>query len=213
VAGVETWRRHHSRRTSCAGDFVAIVPVHSVNRFSLGEAFLKDMGGPAMSSKNRDQKRKDKLAKRTERQRERQRNEIQPYEGKKYQSPQWTPHVYQTELAIYETIILSGRRLTNEQVRAALTALVLQLRGGQSALLGAETQEMRYAPGAEMDFLIWNIRRHWGILFDQQGIVNTEDLIGILRALLYSIEAHAWNTGRDRGYVAFLYGFLGTGIS
>jgi hypothetical protein len=26
--------------------------------------------------------------------------------------------------------------------------------------------------------------------------------------LLYSIEAHAWNTGRSRGYVAFLDGFM-----
>ena len=34
---------------------------------------------------------------------------------------------------------------------------------------------------------------------------------GVLRTLLHSIEAHEWNTGRSRGYVAFLEKFIEEG--
>src|SRR5262249_19283838 len=41
--------------------------------------------------------------------------------------------------------------------------------------------------------------------------VATEDLVGILRTLLNSIEAHGWNTGAGRGYVSFLVGVMERG--
>jgi hypothetical protein len=74
-----------------------------------------------MSAKDahRQQKRQAKLAKRTRKERDRKRvsAEPQPYSGRKYHTDRWVPHVYQTELAIYEGIMLSGRQLTNDQVR------------------------------------------------------------------------------------------------
>ena len=118
------------------------------------------------------------------------------------------PHVYQTELAIYEAIVLSGRRLTNEQVRAALVWLIKHLRSGQPAPLAEDEPEVAFAVGNEVEFLVWNIRQHWGILFQEQGPVRDDDLVGILRTLLNSIVAHAWQTGPSRGYVAFLDGFM-----
>ena len=57
-------------------------------------------------------------------------------------------------------------------------------------------------------FLIARIRENWQVLFDEWGHVNREDLIGILRTLLNSIEAHAANSGPELGYVAFLDDFL-----
>jgi hypothetical protein len=164
-----------------------------------------------MSGKSRDQKRKDRLAKRTTKNREHQRDEIRPYEGTKYQADEWIPHVSETELAIYETIVQSGRRLTNDQVKAAFHTLIRHLRDGQPALLPEGTPGVTFAAGSEVEFLVWNIRRHWGILVEHEGPVRTDDLIGILRTLLYSIEAHAWNTGPSRGYVAFLYSFIKDG--
>jgi hypothetical protein len=56
---------------------------------------------------------------------------------------------------------------------------------------------------------VWNIRRRWGIAFEQSGPVGSDDLIGILRTLLYSIIAREWHTGPDLGYVAFLAKFFG----
>ncbi len=161
--------------------------------------------------KSRDQKRKDKLAKRTQKDWERQRDAILPYDGTKYQAPEWVPQVSQTELAVYEAIVASGRRLTNDQVKTAFETLVRHLRDGQPALLPEGSPEVTFEAGAEVEFLVWNIRRHWGIAVERYGPVKTEDLIGILRTLLYSIEAHAWNTGRSLGYVAFLYKFIRDG--
>ena len=65
-----------------------------------------------------------------------------------------------------------------------------------------------FAPGREIDYLIWTIRRSWGVLFRKYGPTDTADLIGILGTLLNSIEAHAWNTGASKGYVAFLVSFM-----
>lgn len=158
--------------------------------------------------RSHDQKRKAKLAKRAKRQ---PSHEPEPYSGRKYQADRWVPHVYQTELAVYETIKLSNRRLTNDQVKAAFVGLIYHLRAGQPPLLPEGEPDRSLAPGSEVEFLTWNIRRHWGVLFREEGPVSPDDLIGILRTLLYSIEAHAWNKGPDRGYVRFLESFLERG--
>jgi hypothetical protein len=118
------------------------------------------------------------------------------------------PYVFRTELPIYEAIVLSHRTLTNAQVRDALVKLIEHLRAGHPALLSEDAPDVPFAPGNEVEYLVWNIRRHWRLLMAAQGPVAVTDLIGILRTLLNSIEAHAWNTGIDRGYVVFLYDFM-----
>ena len=161
-----------------------------------------------MSGKDRrshDQKRKAKLSKRAAKQ---PPAEPTPYSGAKYRADRWAPQVYETELAVYETIRLSGRLLTNAQVKTAFVQLIGQLRKGVPAALPDGEPEVTFAAGNEVEFLVWNIRRHWRILFQEKGPVSKEDLIGILRTLLYSIEAHAWNTGVARGYVSFLEDFM-----
>ena len=83
------------------------------------------------------QKRQAKLAKRArkERTRKRQPAEPLPYSGRKYQTDRWVAHVYQTECAIYEVIMFSGRRLTNDQTKETLVQLINQLRSGVSPVL------------------------------------------------------------------------------
>jgi hypothetical protein len=159
----------------------------------------------ARDRRSHDQKRKAKLAKRAEKQ---ESTGVTPYSGRTYQSSAWTPHVYATESAIYEGIVQSQRRLTNEQVGKALVQLVLGLRKGLSPIPTEGEPEVPFAEGNEVAFLVWNIRRHWGLLFQERGPVATDDLIGILRTLLNSIEAHAWNTGPRLGYVDFLWKFM-----
>ena len=104
--------------------------------------------------------------------------------------------------------MLSGRRLTNEQVKQALVQLIHELRGGVTPVVAEDEPELPFAVGQEVEFLVGNFRRHWRVLFNEQGPVQRDDLIGVLRTLLHSIEAHAWNTGRGRGYVDFLSSFL-----
>jgi hypothetical protein len=56
-------------------------------------------------------------------------------------------------------------------------------------------------------FVVWNIRGGWGIAFEQYGPISRDDLAGICRTLLYSIEAHAALT--PGGYLGFLQRFYG----
>ena len=101
----------------------------------------------------------------------------------------------------------SNRTLTNEQVRTAFVQLIGELRGGMAAALPEDAPEVAFAPGKEVEHLVWNIRRRWRLMFGEYGAVATSDLIGILRTLLYSMEAQAWDRGASRGYVDFLYHF------
>jgi hypothetical protein len=158
----------------------------------------------------REKKRQAKLAKRArkERTRKQEPEAPRPYSGRKYQAERWVPHVYQTELAIYETIQLSGERLTNVQVRKALVHLIQQLRKGLPAALPEGELLPPFASGREDVFLVANIRRHWRILFHEHGPTNRTDLIGILRTLLYSIDAHASPVSPHRGYIDFLKSFM-----
>jgi hypothetical protein len=155
---------------------------------------------------SRDQKRKAKLAKRAKR--ETLNEAITPYSGRKYQGDEWAVHVNATETAIYETIKLSKSTLTNKQVKAALISLIEHIRSGNPALLPDDGPELHFTTGSEVDYLVWNIRRHWNFLVEHVGPVHRDDLIGILRTLLYSIEAHAFHSGEQRGYVHFIEGFL-----
>ncbi|MBY0526526.1 MAG: hypothetical protein K2R98_24235 [Gemmataceae bacterium] len=159
----------------------------------------------AKDRRSKDQKRKAKLMKRAEKQLP---SGPQPYSGSKYRSDRWTPNVAATEAAIYEAINLSRRTLTNPQVEAAFIELIGRLRAGEPAALPDDAPDVAYAPGHETEYVVWNIRRHWRKMFEDYGPVKTEDLIGILRTLLYSMEAQARDRGKDRGYVDFLYHFL-----
>jgi hypothetical protein len=115
-------------------------------------------------------------------------------------------------LAIYETIIASNRTLTNEQVGQALIRLVRELRKGEPGPSPDSTMKMDFAAGREVDYVIWNIRRHWRMLFQDIDPVSASDLIGILRTLLHSLELRVWLTGSSHGYVAFLEEFMQGGL-
>ncbi|HEV3385355.1 MAG TPA: hypothetical protein VG097_11120 [Gemmata sp.] len=156
-----------------------------------------------------DQKRKAKLAKRARKQS--RDNEPTPYSGQKYQADEWVHHVFATEKAIYETIKLSNSTLTNKQVKAALVAIIEHIREGNQAILPEDAPVISFTAGTEVEYLFWNIRYHWRLLVADVGPVHKEDFVGILRTLLCSLQAHAWKTGEQRGYVAFIEDFLDRG--
>jgi hypothetical protein len=160
----------------------------------------------AKDKRSKDQKRKAKLAARARR--KEATHVVEPYEGRKYQQDFWTPFVFATETAIYEVIRMTDSRLHNDTVQVALVRLVTDLRGGLSPTVAEAEAQQDLVIGQEAAFLMWNIRRHWTEFFASERKVAVPDLIGVLRTLLYSIEAHQWKTGRDRGYVAFLEGFM-----
>jgi len=160
----------------------------------------------AKDRRSRDQKRKAKLRKERKRQ---QLAAVTPYEGSKYQSEDWIPAVFRTELGIYEVLLDSNRTLSNRTVETALIDLVTDLRDGAPPFLTDDDDpDMEYSKETEREFLNWNIRRNWETLFDESGPIPNEDLIGILRTLLNSIQMHAWNTGPSMGYVHFLHNLM-----
>ena len=154
-----------------------------------------------------DQKRKAKLAKRAER---RPPEVDLAYEGSKYRADEWTEAVFATELGVYEAYVTLDRKLTNQQAKEAFTELITDLRDGMSPLLDAKEEDAEELDHP-VDFLIWNIRRSWTQFVEDESPLATKDMIGILRTLLYSIKAHAWNTGPSTGYLSFLEGFMKRG--
>ncbi len=163
-----------------------------------------------MDRGSEDHERRAKLAKRA--QGSPVDRPVKPYAGSKYQADAWIPHIYETELAVFETILASNRTLTNEQVGQAFVRLVRGLRNGEPGPLPEDAPKLEFAPGGEVDYLIWNVRRHWRMLFKDTEPVSSPDLIGILRTLLHSLELRVWLTGPSLGYVAFLEEFMQGGI-
>jgi hypothetical protein len=154
-----------------------------------------------------DQKRKAKLAKRTQR----APQEVSlAYTGKKYKKDKYVPHLMATETAIYEAYVLSNRQLTDHDVVSALTSLVQKMKKGPLPALEDVAQPEQPGEGQE-DFIIWNIRQHWKHLFEETERASTETLIGILRTILGSIEV--WTSPRrtSRGYLNYIEGFLKRG--
>src|SRR5262249_43098399 len=123
----------------------------------------------AKDKRSHDQKRKAKLAQRNRR--EAATTDVTPYEGRKYQAPRWAIARSQTEMAVYEAIIWTGHRLTNKHAGAAFTQLVRELRQGLSPVPLEAEPPLVYTPGQEAEFLIGNIRRNWGLLFQEHGKV------------------------------------------
>src|SRR4051794_27674638 len=102
-----------------------------------------------MSKKKRlshDQKRKAKLAK--EARKNPQRSPL-AYTGNKYKTEELVPIVYETELAIHEADAITGRRLTDRVVEAALEKLILEMRRAPLPPLEG-TRALEYREGEEV---------------------------------------------------------------
>jgi hypothetical protein len=151
-----------------------------------------------------DQKRKAKLAKRAAK--APQVVDL-AYRGDRYKHDDLLPLFFQADLGIYQAYVMSGKTIVDRTVASALTRLVLQMqRGGLPPLADPEAGEAVGDDAEEL--IIWNIRRNWNEYFRDNPHAGTEQLIGVLRTTLGSIQV--WTTrGRDsRGYLRYLKGFL-----
>jgi hypothetical protein len=160
-----------------------------------------------MAKKNRlshDQKRKAKLAKEARR----ARQDMSPlaYDGKKYKTDALVPVFLATETGVYESFIMTDRKLTDRMVRGAYETLILQLR--QGPLPPEETGTIQVVAGHEEELVIQNIRRNWENLAPRP---STDNLIGVLRTLLHSVQVWSSRSAESRGYLHYLEGFLKRG--
>jgi hypothetical protein len=159
-----------------------------------------------MSKKSRlshDQKRKQKLAKRSRRQPD---LPALAYTGNRYKSPEFVEPVFQTEQGIYDMYVISGRTITDDDVEQGLTELVDELRGRPAAELIFEAIPDE---GESLEAsLVPLILSHWHNLLEARQLPPRDDLIGILRTILGSIEVWRSKSMSSRGYLNYLEGFM-----
>jgi hypothetical protein len=153
---------------------------------------------------SRDQKRKAKLAKRAKK-----GPVTSPlaYEGNKYKTEELEPIFLETETGIYTAYRASGGRVADHHVRSALERMIGLMRG--PGLPPYEHAcEVSYVPGQEEELVIWGVRHNWHHYFDEFPHPGVENLVGVLRTILGSMDT--WSTpGREsRGYLTYLRGSL-----
>lgn len=159
--------------------------------------------------KNRKSKvRKLEKKRRAELDRRRQKAEPLAYRGDKYKTAALVPVVFQTEAGIYESFVMSDRKMTDHDARAALESLIRGIRGG-TILLPPQRQPNDGPESTEAESLpIWNIRRHWDEYFSNAPFPGRDNLIGVLRTILGSIEVWGNMSPTSRGYLRYIEGFM-----
>lgn len=159
-----------------------------------------------MSKKSRlshDQKRKQKLAKRERRQPE---PPAQAAPADRYRSPEFIKPLYETELGIYESYVVSGRKLTDAEVERDLKLLISRLRVMPVAELLYPT-----AAGVNEGPTNWagvGIAYRWRDLFDRDVLPARDDLVGLLQTILGSLDVWRSRQADSRGYLNHLEGFM-----
>jgi hypothetical protein len=151
-----------------------------------------------------DQKRKAKLKKRAARSRN---HESLAYTGQKYKTDEYAPIFLRTEVGIYESYVMCDRKLTDNEVEAAIERLVRQMREGPLPPLN-ETAAVTLTEGGEEDLVIANIRRNWRIMEEQESLPGPDDLVGVLRTILHSISVWRSQSLHSQGYLHYIEGFL-----
>jgi len=132
---------------------------------------------------------------------------VLPYTGRKYQTDELIPVFLETETAIHEADVISGRRLTDHDVRRALQKLVLQVRSSGRPE-PAEEAATAAGPGKLDDFVVWNILGRWRWYFEDNPDPGRDNLVGVLRTTLKSIDVWGSPSPTSRGYLREIEGFL-----
>jgi hypothetical protein len=149
-------------------------------------------------------KRKQKLA---EKKRKARQAASLAYLGEKYKKDQLIPTWLHTEIGIYQTYVMTDRKICDQTVVGSLERLIRQLRAGALPPL-PETAEVHYEDGREEDLLVDNIRRSWADHFASEWRPPKDDLIGVLRSILGSIEKVRAPGPRSQSYLRHIAGFL-----
>lgn len=156
-----------------------------------------------MAKESRDQRRKKKLA---EERRKARQNHSSAYLGEKYKTDELIPTWMHAEIGIYQAYVMSGRKLLDQTVVDALERLIGMMRTGP--LPPPETGEIHYEVGREDDLVIENVRRSWADHFAAERRPPKDDLIGVLRTILGSIQKVKAPGPRSQSYMHHIAGFL-----
>lgn len=158
----------------------------------------------AKDGRSRDQKRKAKLAKRREKS---QVAESLAYMGEKYKTEELMHAWLATEIGIYESFVISERTLRDQTVVGAIENLIRDLRLGKP--LADSTDDIHYEVGHEETLVIGRILSNWQHRFtEDRRRPPTENLVGVLRTILGSIEKVRAPGPESQSYMHHIAGFL-----
>lgn len=119
----------------------------------------------------------------------------QAYHGAKYKTAEYVEPLFRTEEAIYRAFLSSDREICDRDVRTALEGLIGDLRHGH----------IQATAGSSNDMVSYMIRSFWDDLPD---CPTADELAGILRTILGSIEVWTTPSANSRGYLSYLEGFM-----
>lgn len=162
----------------------------------------------AKKSGSRDQQRKAKLTKRKQKV---QARESLAYFGTKYQTDKLAPLWISIEIPIYEYYEVSDRRLTDRTVHAAITSMIHQARSGQlqlTAPVETSLKPLNIEEGNDVDALSHMIVHSLQEDYDGKALPPREQLIGVLRSILGSIENVSSGTATSQAYLRHISSFL-----
>jgi hypothetical protein len=116
----------------------------------------------------------------------------QPYPGNKYKSDEFVGPIFLIEQAVYLAFVAGRRQATDHDVRRFLEREIRRLRGG--AVDPAKGKDL--FSGLIEQFLPRELQ------------LDRDDMIGVLRMLLGSIDVWGTPSPNSRGYLSFLEGFM-----
>ncbi len=151
-----------------------------------------------------EKKRKKKLA---EKKRKARQAGSLAYMGEKYKKDKLIPTWMHTEIGIYRTYVVTDRKIYDQTIISSLERLIRQMRACALPPL-PETTEIHYEVGREEDLLIDNILRSWADHFASEWRPPKDDLIGVLRTILGSIQKVKSPGPRSQSYLQHISGFL-----
>jgi len=151
-----------------------------------------------------EQRRKKKLA---EQKRKARQTESLAYLGEKYKKEKFIPTLMHAEIGIYQAYVITDRKLTDQTVASALESLIRKMRAGTLPPL-SEDSTIHYDFGREEDLVIEDIRRAWQNHFANEWQPPRDDLIGVLRTILGSIENVKSPNPQSQSYLRHIAGFL-----
>ena len=157
-----------------------------------------------MGKKNRPKRAKKHKAKRADR---RTGSGSLAYHGNKYKTKDLAQIHFHAEVGIYESFVMTDRTLTDRTVTSAVEKLILQMRKGPLPELG-DTSTVSLVKGEEEDFVVWNIRRNLQQLSETEPRATRDNVIGVLRTILGSVEVWRSASPTSRGYLRYIEGFL-----
>lgn len=158
----------------------------------------------AKDRRSRDQKRRDKLARKR---RQSRQNESLAYMGDRYKTKELIHTLMNAEVGIYESFVMTERQLLDQTVASAVEKLIKQMRAGTLPPL-PDTGEIHIEAGNEENLVIENIRRNWARHFATKWRPPRDQRIGVLRTILGSIERVRSPSPRSQSYMHHIAGFL-----